>query len=82
MAVRARVAANGRISIPVELRRALGVERGGEVLMEVEHGELTITPLAEKIRRIQQRFREIAGDRIDEISSDDFLAWRQQQWKD
>jgi len=82
MAIRARVAANGRVSIPVELRRALGFERGGDVVMEVEHGELRVTPLTEKVRRIQQRFREIAGDRIDEISSEDFLAWRKQQWKD
>jgi bifunctional DNA-binding transcriptional regulator/antitoxin component of YhaV-PrlF toxin-antitoxin module len=82
MAVRARIAPNGRISIPVELRRALGVERGGDVLMEVDHGELRLIPFAEKVRKIQEQFREIAGEQIDKISSEDFLNWRKQQWKD
>ena len=82
MAVRARIASNGRISIPIELRRAIGVERGGDVLMEVDHGELRLVPFVEKVRKIQEEFREIAGEQIDKISSDDFLQWRKQQWKD
>ncbi|HWL68503.1 MAG TPA: AbrB/MazE/SpoVT family DNA-binding domain-containing protein [Geminicoccus sp.] len=82
MAVRVRIAPNGRVSIPVELRRALGVESGGDVLMEVHDGELRVIPFTEKIRRIQERFREIAGDQLDEISSEDFLAWRKRQWND
>lgn len=42
-AIQATVAANGRLVIPLELRRALGIEGGGEVLLELDEKELRIT---------------------------------------
>lgn len=37
-----RIAPNGRLSIPANQRKALGLERGGMVVSTVENGELRL----------------------------------------
>ena len=54
---RARVGAGGRIVIPAEIRRALGMEEGEPVVMRVEDGELRIWTIDEGIRRVQERVK-------------------------
>ncbi len=49
----ARVDRHGRIVIPVEYRRTLGLEAGDEVSMRFEDGELRLLSRAEAIRRAQ-----------------------------
>jgi len=41
----------GRIVIPAEVRRALGIKEGSELLVEVERGRIVLTP----VRRITAR---------------------------
>lgn len=50
---RARIGAGGRLVIPVEIRRALGMEEGVAVVLRVEDGELRVWTLDEGIRRAQ-----------------------------
>lgn len=50
---RTRVGAAGRIVIPAEIRRELGMEEGEPVVMRVEDGELRIWTIDEGIRRAQ-----------------------------
>lgn len=52
-ATTARIDRHGRIVIPVEYRRMLGVEPGDEVAMRLEDGELRLLSRAEAIRRAQ-----------------------------
>ena len=57
VAVRSRVAAGGRVVIPAEFRRELGLDTGDEVIMHLEDGELRIVTLERAIRRAQDAVR-------------------------
>lgn len=52
-----RVTSGGRVVIPAELRRALGVREGDELLMRLEGQELRLYTHAEAIRQAQERLR-------------------------
>lgn len=76
-AVRVKVAENGRLSLPASVRRQLGIERGGELVLRVEDGEIRMRTLQDTIRQVQDRMRELARGK--NISVDDFLAWKREQ---
>jgi bifunctional DNA-binding transcriptional regulator/antitoxin component of YhaV-PrlF toxin-antitoxin module len=50
----ARMASGGRLVIPVEFRRALGMEEGVAVTMTLEDGSLRVRTRQEGIRRAQE----------------------------
>jgi AbrB family looped-hinge helix DNA binding protein len=54
---RARIGAGGRLVIPAEIRRELGLAEGEPVVMRVEDGELRIWSVREGIRRVQERMK-------------------------
>ena len=49
-----KVDRQGRVVIPVEYRRALGVCEGEEVVMQLDDGALRILTRAQAIRRAQE----------------------------
>ncbi len=51
--VKTRVDSGGRVVIPAEYRRALGLQAGEEVIVRLEDGEVRLLTLAEGIRRAQ-----------------------------
>jgi len=51
--VSTKIAEGGRVVIPAEYRRALGMEPGDEVIIRLEEGELRILTRAEAVRRAQ-----------------------------
>lgn len=55
--VRVRVAEGGRVVIPVEYRRALGIDVGDEVILRLEDGELRLITVQAAIRRAQELVR-------------------------
>ena len=73
------VAANGRVSLPVEVRRRLGVERGGDLLLddEGEAGAVTLRTAEATVRRVQRLARELLGDNLPTV--DEFLAERREE---
>jgi AbrB family looped-hinge helix DNA binding protein len=54
---RARIGSGGRLVIPAEIRRALGLEEGEPVVMRVVDGELRLWSLSEGLRRVQERVK-------------------------
>lgn len=54
---RAKIAEGGRIVIPAEYRRALGLNVGDEVMLRLADGEIRISTRREAIRRAQQLLR-------------------------
>jgi AbrB family looped-hinge helix DNA binding protein len=75
--VKVKVSETGRLSLPVEVRRQLGIEKGGTLLLETVDGEIHLTTLRERVRRIQARARELLADRP--LSSDDLIRWRREE---
>jgi GNAT superfamily N-acetyltransferase/bifunctional DNA-binding transcriptional regulator/antitoxin component of YhaV-PrlF toxin-antitoxin module len=49
-----RMAANGRLVVPAELRAAIGMRHGGTLVVEVENGTLRLVPFADVVRRVQE----------------------------
>ena len=78
-AIRIRVSETGRLSLPIELRRALGIERGGDVLVEWTGHEVRIRTLDDVIADIQSRFRKHLEGKPP-LTVDDFIAERRADW--
>lgn len=56
---RTRMGEKGRVVIPADIRKALGMDPGGTLDLRVKDGELRISTLRERIRRVQERARKI-----------------------
>lgn len=71
--VRVNVLPNGRLVLPVVLRKSLGVEKGGQVMAEVVNGEVRLTTPDVSLDRARALFRKYvpAGTSIaDEVIAD------------
>ena len=71
---RARIGAGGRLVIPAEMRRALGLTEGEPVVLRVEDGELRIWSVEEGIRRAQAIARKYVQPGVSMV--DDLIAER------
>jgi len=72
--LRGHVSQTGRLSLPAELRRAVGLEKGGPVQIDLVDGALRIRTM----REVKDRIRALARESglSDKASVDDFLGWR------
>jgi AbrB family looped-hinge helix DNA binding protein len=73
--VRAKVSESGRVSLPAEFRKAVGLDHGGDVVIELEGKAIRIRMLDDVIAEAQRRSRQILGDKP-AGSVDAFLAER------
>jgi len=55
--IKTKLAVGGRIVIPVEYRRALGLRVGDEVILRLEDGEVRLLTPRQAIRRAQELVR-------------------------
>ena len=55
---RVRVSENGRVVIPASFRKALGIEVGDDVVLELKNDELRITTRQQRIQRARERARK------------------------
>jgi bifunctional DNA-binding transcriptional regulator/antitoxin component of YhaV-PrlF toxin-antitoxin module len=79
--VRGHVSPTGRVSLPAEFRRAVGLERGGDVVVELDGNDIRIRTIDEAVARAQAMSRRLlAGKRS--ASVDDFLKERKADWKE
>jgi len=53
-----RIAPGGRVVIPAEFRKALGLAVGDDVVIEIKDGELRLRSLREAVRRAQEIVRK------------------------
>jgi AbrB family looped-hinge helix DNA binding protein len=67
-----RVGPQGRLVVPVELRRELGIENGAELTIRSDGRRLILEPRSEVLRRLRRRFDHVPGDvsLADELSAD------------
>ena len=76
--VRARVSEFGRISLPVEFRKAVGLERGGDVVVELDGREIRIRTLDEVVAHAQALTHRLLRGKPD-ATVDAFLAERRRE---
>ena len=73
-----KVAADGRVLIPLEMREAMALGEDGRVTARVEAGELRLVSPAVAVRRIQARMRKFKKPGKSIV--DQFLAERRALW--
>ena len=56
--LRGRIVSGGRLQIPAEVRRQMGIADGDTVRLRIVDGKLRIIPFREVLRQIQQMMRE------------------------
>jgi len=78
-AMKAKVSESGHLSIPAELLKAVGLERGGDVVIELDGRDIRIRTAAEAVAQAQALTRQLLGDRLAEASVDNFLAERRRE---
>jgi AbrB family looped-hinge helix DNA binding protein len=73
------VSESGRISLPAEFRKALGLEHGGDVVIELDQGAIRIRTIREVVAQAQELSRRLLAGKKG-VSVDDFLAQRRLDW--
>jgi len=74
----AKVSASGRLSLPARFRKAVGLERGGDVVIELDGREMHIMTTAEAVARSQAIARRLLKGKP-KFSVDDFIAERRRE---
>jgi AbrB family looped-hinge helix DNA binding protein len=74
---RARLASGGRIVIPAEYRKALGLHEGDIVTMQLEDGEIRLYSFEEGLRRAQALVRELVPEGVSLV--DELIAERRRE---
>jgi AbrB family looped-hinge helix DNA binding protein len=57
---RGKIVSGGRLIVPAEFRRLMGLSDGDTVVMEIEGDELHVRPLRAALRRVQERLKPYA----------------------
>ncbi len=68
-----KVSADGRVTIPVRLRRRLGLLPGTEVRFDEVGGAAVIRPVLNKRELIEERLRQVSGVAGPGLTSDEVL---------
>ena len=76
---RRHVSPSGRISLPAEFRKAVGLERGGNVIVDLDGCDIRIRTVQEAVAQAQAIARRLFADKPN-VSADDFLAHRREDW--
>ena len=74
-AIRARVSKAGRLSIPVELRKAIGLGQGGVVVVDLDGTTIRVRTVDGVVADAQAIVRDFFRDRP-KVSVDEFIAAR------
>ena len=77
-AVTTRMSENGRMTVPASIRAAVGLDRGGDVIVEVVDGELRVRTVAQAMERARAVARKIVGGKTGG-TVEDFLADRRRE---
>jgi AbrB family looped-hinge helix DNA binding protein len=77
---RLKVNENGRVVIPAQFRKALGIKTGDEVILRMEEDELRITTTHKRIERAQKLVRKYIKPGVSLV--DELIADRRRGAKD
>lgn len=77
--IRLKVNENGRVVIPIEFRRALGIHAGDEVILCWKDDEIRITTMQRRIERAQRHARQYVKPGVSLV--DELIAERREAAK-
>ncbi len=70
---RVKVAEGGRVVIPAEYRKQLGLQAGDNVILQLDDGEIRLYTVREAIRRAQEMVRRYVPEGVslvDELNAE------------
>lgn len=74
---RGKIVSGGRLQLPAELRRQLGLSEGDTLQIEVVDGEIRLLPMRTAIKRIQDRMRKYVPEGVSVV--DELIADRRRE---
>jgi AbrB family looped-hinge helix DNA binding protein len=77
ISVKTRINENGRIVIPAEIREALRIQSGDELVLTLEDDVLRVEPQRGRIRRVQESLRRLTPS--GRALSDELIADRREE---
>jgi AbrB family looped-hinge helix DNA binding protein len=77
ISVKTRINENGRIVIPAEIREALRIQSGDELVLTLEDDVLRVEPQRGRIRRVQESLRRLTPS--GRVLSDELTADRREE---
>lgn len=80
MTVQVTITASGRMSLPADMRRRLGLSEGGAVFLEETDDGIVVRTAAQAVAHAQAISRQLTANR-EKASVDDFLESRR-EWRD
>lgn len=72
-----RLVSGGRLQLPADVRRELGLADGDQVVIQVVDGELHVRPRRDVLKRIQTMLRPYAPENVSVV--DELIADRRAQ---
>jgi antitoxin PrlF len=86
MGIEVKVAANGRVIIPADVRKALGIEGGGSLMLELTDEALTLRTRAQRLASAKamaaEMLKDVKGSAVDALIADrraEFAREREQE---
>lgn len=76
---RGRMVSGGRVQIPADVRRMLGMADGDSLIIEVVDDELRIRSYRASIKRIQERLKPYRPKEGEPYVSDELIADRRRE---
>jgi AbrB family looped-hinge helix DNA binding protein len=73
MGIQVKVSPSGRLSIPADVRKQLGLEKGGSLMLNVDEFGITLTNFQQRVAKAQSLYREYSKGKP-RTSVDDFMA--------
>ena len=77
--IKVKVPANGRVVIPADFRKALGIASGGDLIFRWEDDELRIATMKRNVERAQRHARQHVKPGVSVV--DEFIAERREAAK-
>lgn len=78
MGIEINVAANGRMVLPADVRKRLGLENGGKLVLNESEFGLELTNFRQRARRAQALYKKYSEGK-QTISVDEFIAMRREE---
>ena len=80
MTYQAKVISGGKLVIPADLRRELGIETGDSLIVDRDsEGHIVLKTRAQLVREVQSTFRALRGDDTGGSVVDELLAERREE---
>jgi AbrB family looped-hinge helix DNA binding protein len=72
-----KVSASGRMTLPAQVRKALGLEGPGHVIIAMDDGKLTVRTMAQALEQVRALARRYAPK--DRLASEELIAERRRE---